>query len=98
MKSLKPSRLKGHEIQLTDAIDRLAQDEPVYAYEFEGNRYDVGDRKGFLQAQVEFALNRDDTRQAMEEIIENLGYVKDPEFKKEKDELRRAETGSDQQE
>lgn len=80
---------KGHEIQLTDAIDRLAQDEPVYAYEFEGNRYDVGDRKGFLQAQVEFALNRDDTRQAMEEIISNLGYVKDPNFKKEKEEPRK---------
>ncbi len=79
---------KGHEIQLTDAIDRLAKDEDVYAYEFEGNRYDVGDRKGFLQAQVEFALNRDDTRQSMEEIIANLGYVKDPDFKKENDEPR----------
>lgn len=67
---------KGNEIQLTDAIDRLAKEDAVYAYDFVGNRYDVGDRKGFLQAQVEFALNRDDTRQAMEEIISNLGYVK----------------------
>lgn len=67
---------KGNEIQLTDAIDRLAQEEPVYACQFDGDRYDVGDRKGFLQAQVEFALHRDDTRQAMEEIIESLGYVK----------------------
>lgn len=67
---------KGNEIQLTDAIDRLAKDRPVYAKQFEGCRYDVGDRKGFLQAQVEFALNRPDTRQAMEEIIESLGYVR----------------------
>lgn len=67
---------KGNEIQLTDAIDRLAKEEDVYAYDFEGKRYDVGDRKGFLQAQVEFALDRDDTKQAMEEIIAGLGYVK----------------------
>lgn len=67
---------KGNEIQLTDAIDRLAKKEKVYAYDFEGKRYDVGDRKGFLQAQVEFALAREDTRAAMEEIIENLGYKK----------------------
>lgn len=71
---------KGDEIQLTDAIDRLAQDEAVYAKQFEGNRYDVGDRKGFLQAQVEFALHRDDTKQAMEEIIESLGYVKNTDL------------------
>lgn len=67
---------KGNEIQLTDAIDRLSEKEEVYAYDFEGKRYDVGDRKGFLQAQVEFALDREDTKQAMEEIIENLGYHK----------------------
>ncbi len=67
---------KGNEIQLTDAIDRLAQDDAVYACQFDGKNYDVGDRKGFLLAQVEFALNRDDTRQAMEEIIESLGYVR----------------------
>lgn len=76
---------KGNEIQLTDAIDRLAQEEPVYACQFEGNRYDVGDRKGFLQAQVEFALHRDDTRQAMEEIIESLGYCKKEEAVKKED-------------
>lgn len=67
---------KGNEIQLTDAIDRLAKEEAVYACQFDGNRYDVGDRKGFLQAQVEFALNRDDTKEAMEDIIEALGYIK----------------------
>lgn len=65
----------GNEIQLTDAIDRLAKEDTVYACRFKGDRYDVGDRKGFLTAQVEFALHREDTRQAMEEIIESLGYT-----------------------
>lgn len=67
---------KGNEIQLTDAIDRLAKEDTVYACQFQGDRYDVGDRKGFLQAQVEFALNREDTKEAMEDIIESLGYRK----------------------
>lgn len=67
---------KGNEIQLTDAIDRLAKENTVYACQFQGDRYDVGDRKGFLQAQVEFALNRKDTKEVMEEIIESLGYRK----------------------
>ena len=70
------SRGSGNEIQLTDAIDRLAHDKTVYAYDFEGKRYDVGSQKGFLQAQVEFALERDDTKEAMNEIIEQLGYKK----------------------
>lgn len=65
---------KGNEIQLTDAIDRLAQDEAVYAYQFEGRRYDVGDKKGFLQAQVELALEREDTKQAMLDILSDLGF------------------------
>lgn len=80
---------KGNEIQLTDAIDRLAKASDVYAYDFKGRRYDVGDRKGFLQAQVEFALDREDTRAAMEEIIENLGYVKAGTAQKESEEETR---------
>ena len=64
---------KGNEIQLTDAIDRLAKKEDVYAYEFAGNRYDVGDKKGFLQAQIDFALAREDLRETMIEIIRNTG-------------------------
>ncbi len=63
---------KGNEIQLTDAIDRLTASENVYAYDFEGKRYDVGDKKGFLQAQVDFALAREDLREAMLEIIQNV--------------------------
>jgi len=51
---------KGGEIQLTDALKVLAQREAVYAYDFEGKRYDLGDKLGFLQATVEFALRRAD--------------------------------------
>jgi UTP--glucose-1-phosphate uridylyltransferase len=48
------------EIQLTDGIRHLLDREPVYAYRFEGARYDAGDRLGFLQATVELALRRED--------------------------------------
>lgn len=51
---------KGGEIQLTDALKALARRDAVYAYDFEGKRYDVGDKLGFLKATVEFALRRSD--------------------------------------
>lgn len=60
---------KGGEIQLTDALKELAQHEAVYAYSFEGRRYDVGDKQGFLEATVEYALRREDLR---EEFINYL--------------------------
>ncbi len=47
---------KGGEIQLTDGIKRLMDKQPVYAYEFQGSRYDAGDKLGFLKATVEFGL------------------------------------------
>ncbi len=50
----------GGEIQLTDAVRALLKREKVYAYRFEGRRYDTGDRLGFLQATVEMALARPD--------------------------------------
>ena len=53
---------KGGEIQLTDALKELAQQEAMYAYSFIGRRYDVGDKLGFLQATVDFALQREDLR------------------------------------
>jgi UTP--glucose-1-phosphate uridylyltransferase len=52
----------GGEIQLTDAIDKLNHYEAVYAYDFEGTRYDVGEKLGFIQTTIEFALKRDDLR------------------------------------
>lgn len=48
------------EIQLTDGLKHLAARRPVFGYKFEGTRYDAGDKFGFLQATVEFALRRDD--------------------------------------
>ncbi|MCI6232245.1 MAG: UTP--glucose-1-phosphate uridylyltransferase GalU [Selenomonas sp.] len=51
---------KGGEIQLTDALKVLAKQDAVYAYDFEGQRYDLGDKLGFLKATVEFALRRED--------------------------------------
>ena len=53
---------KGGEIQLTDGLKELAQRESMYAYIFEGRRYDVGNKQGFLEATVEFALKREDLR------------------------------------
>lgn len=61
----------GNEIQLTDAIARLAKDKQVYACDFEGKRYDVGDKLGFLQAQIDFALAREDLHDAMVDILKN---------------------------
>ncbi|QUI21405.1 UTP--glucose-1-phosphate uridylyltransferase GalU [Vallitalea pronyensis] len=52
----------GGEIQLTDSLRRLAVEEAIYAYDFIGKRYDVGNKMGFLQATVEFALRRDELR------------------------------------
>ena len=54
---------KGGEIQLTDALKELAKKEAMYAYNFEGRRYDVGDKQGFLEATVEFALRREDLKE-----------------------------------
>src|SRR4029079_13846498 len=50
----------GGEIQLTDAINRLAQEQAVYAYVFEGGRYDIGNKLDAVQAAIELAIDRDD--------------------------------------
>ncbi|KKM12976.1 hypothetical protein SY88_00730, partial [Clostridiales bacterium PH28_bin88] len=54
------------------ALRSLAKERPMYAYVFEGRRYDVGDRLGFLQSTVEFALNREDLREPFREYLEEL--------------------------
>ena len=51
---------KGDEIQLTDSINLLAQDQAVYAYIFDHGRFDVGNKLDYLKATVEFAIERDD--------------------------------------
>lgn len=52
----------GNEIQLTDAMRVLSQSQAILGYEFIGKRYDVGNKLGFIQATVDFALLRDDLR------------------------------------
>lgn len=63
---------KGGEIQLTDALKELAKIEPMYAYNFIGKRYDVGDKLGFLEATVEFALRRNDLREEFLKYLKNI--------------------------
>lgn len=63
---------KGGEVQLTDALKQLALVEPVWAYCFEGKRYDVGDKLGFLKATVEFALRRPDLGGPFRSYLEEL--------------------------
>lgn len=67
---------KGGEIQLTDALKTLIQHEAMYAYSFEGRRYDVGDKLGFLQAGIEFALKREDLK---DPLMKYLMELKDDE-------------------
>lgn len=63
---------KGGEIQLTDALRTLVKQEAIYAYYFEGRRYDVGDKLGFLEATIDFALKREELRDGLLEYIKNL--------------------------
>lgn len=63
---------KGGEIQLTDALKTLAQHEAIYAYNFEGRRYDVGDKLGFLEATIDFALKRDNLKDGLMNYMKNI--------------------------
>lgn len=63
---------KKGEIQLTDALKILSQREAMYAYVFEGKRYDVGNKLGFLEATVEFALKREDLRDEFLAYLERI--------------------------
>jgi UTP--glucose-1-phosphate uridylyltransferase len=62
----------GGEIQLTDAIRHLGRSRPIYAYRFEGTRYDAGDKLGFLKATVEYALRRHDLGGPFREYLKGL--------------------------
>ena len=62
----------GGEIQLTDALKHLSRTRPIYAYRFEGTRYDAGDKLGFLKATVEFALRRPDLGGPFREYLKGL--------------------------
>lgn len=62
----------GGEIQLTDGLKELCNIEEVYAYIFEGRRYDVGNKLGFLEATVDYALKRDDLRDNFKKYLKTL--------------------------
>lgn len=70
LEETKPGRCG--EIQLTDALSKLIGEEAIYAYEFEGIRYDVGDKLGFLKATIEYALRREDLRDGFMEYLNSL--------------------------
>lgn len=58
----------GGEIQLTDAIERLNQEDKVYAYDFEGQRYDVGEKIGFVKTTIEYALKDEEMRNEIKHL------------------------------
>lgn len=71
LEQISPGR--GGEIQLTDGLCQLAAQRSVYAYHFEGKRYDVGDKQGYLEATVEFALKRPDLRDQFLKYL--IGFI-----------------------
>ena len=73
---------KGDEIQLTDALKELSKKEAMYAYDFEGRRYDVGDKLGFLEATVDFALKRDELKDGFIDYLRDVCKKYDENTKK----------------
>lgn len=63
---------KNGEIQLTDAIERLLTEESMYAWEFEGTRYDCGSKLGYLQATIAYALKHPETKTAFRDYLKNF--------------------------
>ena len=57
---------------MTDAITRLNEMQRVFAYEFDGKRYDVGEKLGFIRTTLEFALNREDLGEEVREMMYEL--------------------------
>ncbi len=62
----------GGEIQLTDGIAALLADEPVYAYRFEGKRYDCGDKLGYLEATVEYGIRHPELGEQFAKYLESF--------------------------
>ena len=62
----------GNEIQLTDAIERLNKDDQVYADDFEGDRYDVGEKLGFVKTTIEYALKDQEMKEELTQFIKDL--------------------------
>jgi UTP--glucose-1-phosphate uridylyltransferase len=75
IESIEPGR--GGEIQLTDSLRHMLRSRPIYGVQFEGKRYDAGDKLGFLKATVEYALSRPDLGDSFREYLQAL-TMKDP--------------------
>ena len=63
----------GNEIQLTDAIDTLNKTQRVFAQEFKGTRYDVGDKFGFMKTSIEYGLKHPEVKDELRRYIKDLG-------------------------
>ncbi len=63
---------KNDEIQLSDGVNLLLDEQPVFGAEFQGRRFDAGDKFGLLVANIEFALNRDDFREPLQAFLSQL--------------------------
>ena len=72
----------GNEIQLTDAIDTLNKTQRVFAREFKGYRYDVGDKFGFMKTSIDYALKHPQVKDDLEQYIIELGKKLEEKTKK----------------
>ena len=66
----------GNEIQLTDAIERMNNDHQVFAYDFIGNRYDVGEKLGFVKTTIEYALKDESMKDELKRFLKELDNKK----------------------
>jgi len=60
---------KNNEIQLTDAMRQMVQSRPMYGWQIDGRRYDIGNKLDYIKTNIEFALKRDDLREKLSEYI-----------------------------
>lgn len=67
---------KGGEIQLTDGLEVLNAQEQLLAYNFKGKRYDIGDKLGFVQATIDFALGREDLRDDVKDYMRKSLHIR----------------------
>lgn len=70
----------GGEIQLTDAIQKLNRIQPVFAYNFEGKRYDVGEQLGFIMTTIEFALQNKELAPKLRELLRTIQHESTKSF------------------
>lgn len=73
----------GNEIQLTDAIDTLNKTQRVFARQFNGDRYDVGDKFGFMKTSIDYALQHPQIKDSIKQYLIDLGKELEADSKKE---------------